>query len=161
MPDFYRSNHGVCFLYRSASLPTPFSPRAVLLHFKRYIATQEVKTRIDARPGDPPEMETVLRKNKARIPVADSLALAEYAPKTPGQAAVPTGRYSLRGLIHHKGSSPTSGHYTACARRPRAGSEEDWIFFDDRNGFRRDLSYVDNETNQSNVYMALYELGVT
>ena len=145
--------------------PPPFSPRAVLLHFKRFIVTQEVKTRIHARPDDPPEMEMVLRKNKARIPAPDSLALAEYAPKTPdgGRAAVPTGRYGLRGLVHHVGSTASSGHYTACARRPRAGSgagpvEEDWIFFDDRSGFRRDLSYVDNERNQRNMYMALYEL---
>ena len=87
-------------------------------------------------------MEMVLRKNKARIPAPDSITLARYAMKTPeGPAAVPTGRYGLRGLVHHVGSTAESGHYTACSRRPRVGSgvgpfEEDWIFFNDRNGFR-------------------------
>ena len=148
--------------------PPPRSPKAVLLHFKRFIVTQEVKTRIHARPDDPPEMEMVLRKNKARIPTLESLDLAEYAaggPSLPDRAAVPTGSYGLRGLVHHVGSTASSGHYTACARRPRAGSgaghggvEEDWIFFDDRNGSRRDMSYVDSERNQRNMYMALYEL---
>ena len=36
---------------------------------------------------------------------------------------------------------------------------EQWVFFDDRVGVKKDLEYVtSNERNQRNCYMALYEL---
>ena len=75
------------------------------------------------------------------------------------------------------------GHYTTCAKRappPEAlqGSgerqksdnaateheapsdeEEQWMFFDDRVGMKKDMGYVvDSERNQRNCYMALYAL---
>ena len=74
----------------------------------------------------------------------------------------------------------SSGHYTTCAKRtppreePQDGDggdsksdkdavtapdeEEQWMFFDDRVGMKKDVAYVtDSERNQRNCYMALYE----
>lgn len=76
-----------------------------------------------------------------------------------------SGKYHLRGVVHHVGNTASSGHYTACAKRkaqtndnaPR-DSEEQWVFFDDRVGVEKKMEYVTNsERNQENCYMALYE----
>jgi len=127
-------------------------PKAILLHFKRFIVTQK----------DNGEM--VLRKNKAKIPLRDSLSLSSFfSSKEEG----PNGLYHLCGVVHHVGNTAFSGHYTTCAKRKldeesaesSTNVEEQWVFFDDTVGERRTVNYVTgNETNQKNCYMALYEM---
>lgn len=61
------------------------------------------------------------------------------------------------------GNTAFSGHYTSCGMRANEGDAQDngeqWVFFDDRVGVKKDLEYVtSNERNQRNCYMALYEL---
>ena len=87
----------------------------------------------------------------------------------------PSGKYHLRGVVHHIGFTAFSGHYTACAKRTLKAegeggksdtttgapddNEEQWVFFDDRVGTKKSMEYVTGyERNQRNCYMALYEL---
>jgi uncharacterized UBP type Zn finger protein len=128
------------------------SPKALLLHFKRFIVTQKENA------------EMVLRKNKAKISLEDSLSISSFF--NPEQEK-PNGLYHLCGVVHHVGNTAFSGHYTTCAKRkldeqsaePSQNVEEQWVFFDDTVGERRTISYVTgNEINQKNCYMALYEL---
>jgi len=121
-------------------------PKAILLHFKRFIVTQR----------DNGEM--VLRKNKAKIPLKDSLSISSFFS---AEEEKPNGLYHLCGVVHHVGNTAFSGHYTTCAKRnlEEESVEEQWVFFDDTVGRRRTINYVTgNETNQKNCYMALYEL---
>eukprot|EP00985_Skeletonema_marinoi_P007314 scaffold3206_cov119-Skeletonema_marinoi.AAC.1 len=121
-------------------------PKAILLHFKRFIVTQR----------DNGEM--VLRKNKAKIPLKDSLSISFFFS---AEEENPNGLYHLCGVVHHVGNTAFSGHYTTCAKRnlEEESVEEQWVFFDDTVGRRRTINYVTgNETNQKNCYMALYEL---
>lgn len=66
--------------------------------------------------------------------------------------------------MHHVGNTAFSGHYTSCGKRTDTDSdvqhnEEQWVYFDDRVGVKKDFDYVaGSEKNQRNCYMALYEL---
>lgn len=150
-------------------------PKALLLHFKRFIVTQEVKAdkssgqnsdQNENKPAVPPRMEMVLRKNEAKIPLKESLSIYPFVGKKVEES--PPSIYHLRGVVHHVGSTAFSGHYTTCGKRsiceksdtsgPRE-NEEQWMFFDDRVGTKTSLNYVtDYERNQRSCYMALYEL---
>ena len=112
---------------------------------------------------------------KAKIPLEESLSINTFVGKDKGG---PPGDYHLRGVVHHIGGTASSGHYTTCAKRTlpsdRTGvdggkerssaytlkdNEEQWVFFDDRVGAKKDLEHVAGmEKNQRNCYMALYEL---
>lgn len=55
--------------YSTWSLLSMVSPKALLLHFKRFIVTQEVRAPAKTSEGKddaPPVMEMVLKKNKVR-----------------------------------------------------------------------------------------------
>merc|ERR1712032_190411 len=106
--------------------------------------------------GPAPRMEMVLRKNKAKISLEESLSISPFIGK---HEESPNGNYHLRGVVHHVGNTAFSGHYTTCAKRLpppqdiQGGSEESkksdngdaahankvalkkeeqWMFFDDR-----------------------------
>eukprot|EP00580_Thalassiosira_gravida_P008934 CAMPEP_0201643966 /NCGR_PEP_ID=MMETSP0493-20130528/29217_1 /ASSEMBLY_ACC=CAM_ASM_000838 /TAXON_ID=420259 /ORGANISM="Thalassiosira gravida, Strain GMp14c1" /LENGTH=644 /DNA_ID=CAMNT_0048118523 /DNA_START=3 /DNA_END=1937 /DNA_ORIENTATION=- len=156
-------------------------PKALLLHFKRFIVTQEMKGNVGDNSGGkgdkdapPPRMEMVLRKNKAKIPLEESLSINPFVGK---KEKKPIGKYHLRGVVHHVGSTAFSGHYTTCAKRKQLSdhgdkdgkkpddanrqqdNEDQWVFFDDRVGAKKNMDYVTgSERNQRNCYMALYEL---
>lgn len=155
-------------------------PKALLLHFKRFIVTQEMKSSPIARPNSqgkeiqaappPPRMEMVLHKNKAKIPIEESLSINSFIDK---KKECPAGKYFLRGVVHHVGSTAFKGHYTTCAKRnlkecngkadyisnSNTANKEQWVFFDDRVGTKKSTDYVTGcERNQRNCYMALYEL---
>jgi ubiquitin C-terminal hydrolase len=177
------------------------SPKALLLHFKRFIVTQEQKAgplvQHDDGTSAPPIMEMVLRKNKvnlcvyrmlliicfasysassflhlchqAKIRLEETLSISPYGGNS--NQILPR-KYHLRGVVHHIGNTAFSGHYTSCAKRilkdtqgdssdtfNAQDNEEQWVLFDDRVGTRRPADYVlENERNQRNCYMALYEL---
>ena len=186
------------------------SPKALLLHFKRFIVSQEMKSsggedsgKENNKSDSQPRMEMVLRKNKVckrgtricyvkhhyipylmmiwlytlyqvKIPLEESLSINPFVSK---DEETPPGKYHLRGVVHHVGISAFSGHYTACDKRTLKEGEEDddktksddgnspkdigeeWVFFDDRAGTKKDLGWVtSNERNQRNCYMAVYEM---
>ncbi|KAL7453474.1 hypothetical protein ACHAWC_005147 [Mediolabrus comicus] len=124
-------------------------PKALLLHFKRFIVTQKENA------------EMVLRKNKVKLPLKESLSISSFFSP---EEEKPDGLYHLCGVVHHVGNTAFSGHYTTCAKRKldeesAENVEEQWVFFDDTVGERRTINYVTgNEINQKNCYMALYEL---
>ena len=155
-------------------------PKALLLHFKRFIVTQEMKSSPIARPNSqgkenqaappPPRMEMVLHKNKAKIGIEESLSINSFIDE---KKECPAGKYFLRGVVHHVGSTAFSGHYTTCAKRnlkecngkadyisnSNTANKEQWVFFDDQVGTKKSTDYVTGcERNQRNCYMALYEL---
>eukprot|EP00984_Skeletonema_dohrnii_P016774 scaffold7511_cov72-Skeletonema_dohrnii-CCMP3373.AAC.1 len=123
-------------------------PKAILLHFKRFIVTQR----------DNGEM--VLRKNKAKILLKDSLS-SFFSSEEERRL------YHLCGVVHHVGDTASSGHYTTCAKRnlneesaeASPNVEEQWVLHDDAVGKRQTINYViGDKGNQENCYMALYEL---
>lgn len=92
---------------------------------------------------------------KAKINLEESISIPIFATVQ---------KFNLRGVVHHVGNTAFSGHYTSCSIRrttPDAqDNEEQWVYFDDRKGIKKDLDYVAKlEENQRNCYMALYELG--
>jgi len=107
--------------------------------------------------------------SQAKIPLEESLAINPFVSK---DKECPSGKYHLRGVVHHIGGTAFSGHYTACDKRTLKEEEgkksaedtsqdnkEQWVFFDDRAGSKKDLEFVTGtERNQRNCYMALYEL---
>lgn len=124
---------------------TIFRPKAILLHFKRFIVSQRENG------------EMILRKNKAKIPLKESLSISSFC----SEEDKPKGLYHLCSVVHHVGNTASSGHYTTCGKRKleEESVEEQWVFFDDTVGKRRTFNYVSgNETNQKNCYMAMYEL---
>ena len=102
-----------------------------------------------------------MEKNVAKIPVLDLLSLSNHADDEGSHVDAHDESYELRGLVRHEGDSPLLGHYTAYVKRPweanGAGQDEDWIHFNDANGRRSELIYVNGEQNQRNMYMALYQ----
>jgi uncharacterized UBP type Zn finger protein len=94
-------------------------------------------------------------KSKAKLNLEDSLSIPIFNTEA---------KYNLRGVVHHVGNTAFSGHYTSCGLRttntPDAqDNEEQWVYFDDRVGVKKDFDYVAlSEKNQRNCYMALYEL---
>ncbi len=106
----------------------------------------------------------VLRKNKAKIPLKDSLSISSFFSP---EEERPNGLYHLCGVVHHVGNTAFSGHYTTCAKRrlveesaeSSPNVEEQWVLFDDAEGERRTIDYViGDKGNKENCYMALYEL---
>ena len=182
------------------------SPNALLLHFKRFIVTQEVKAektsgqnsdQNDNKSADPPRMEMILRKNEvwqcvfspiinhpycvvhppltplfesssiqAKIPLEESLSISPFVGKKVEESP-PSIYYHLRSVVHHVGSTANSGHYITCGKRFICGEnttgpreiEEQWMIFNDREGTKTSVNHVtDDERNQRNCYMAIYEL---
>ena len=108
--------------------------------------------------------------SQAKIPLEESLSINPFVSK---DEECPAGKYHLRGVVHHIGGTAFSGHYTACDKRTLKEEEdskksvedtsqdnkEQWVFFDDRAGSKKDLEFVTGtERNRRNCYMALYEL---
>ena len=95
---------------------------------------------------------------QVKIPLEESLSINPFVSK---DEKTPPGKYHLRGVVHHVGNSALSGHYTACGKRTLKkgeNSEEQWVFFDDPVGTKKDLGWVTStERNQRNCYMAVYE----
>lgn len=70
-------------------------------------------------------------------------------------------------MVHHKGSSPDSGHYTACNLRYSMldhehilnKSHQQWVEYDDSNTKTINIDEaIKNQNNQINCYMATYVL---
>lgn len=101
---------------------------------------------------------------QAKVPLDESLSIDAFVGENEER---PSGKYHLRGVVHHVGNTAFSGHYTTCAKRALGkdggktglGNGEEWVFFDDRVGTKKSMDYVSGfERNQRNCYMALYEL---
>lgn len=163
-----------------------FSPKVLLIHFKRYIFTQEA-TSYDQLENTKDEnytgytMAPSIEKNR----VSTKLELLKKIFHTciliscgicddPFQTrinldehiSIPTiacnSKYHLRGVVHHIGNSASSGHYTSCGLRSSTDAQdlqEQWVHFNDSVTAEHDFEYVAlDENNQRNCYIAVYEL---
>ena len=125
----------------------------------------------------------VIHRSKGRVRLQESICLESFCKKKEEQkseelaeekeevlvvetAATGPSRYRAVGVVHHIGSTPHSGHYTADAVRSKdlglfddSISEEEykWVTFDDTATTYTDkASVLDKESSQRNTYMAMY-----
>jgi ubiquitin C-terminal hydrolase len=135
-------------------------PRALLLHFKRFI--------VDVSPD---YTSVTYRKNQSPVAFGDHLSLLDQdkavlseflAPdcETPAMKSFqqPQG-YSIRSVVNHIGSSASCGHYTADAYRLVDGDDKkrEWMRFNDC--FVSNISSKQAvEESLQTAYMVAYEL---
>jgi Ubiquitin carboxyl-terminal hydrolase len=138
------------------SMTTFCSPRALLLHLKRFIVEQ--------RKCDDGSVDIAMRKNKAQVGLSKSIALDNFRGNVHSWKNVEESRYSLRSLVYHVGDRASSGHYTAHAIRSRScddGSDRpwEWVSFDDSKTETVDFERLTSSPfEQRNAYMLLYML---
>lgn len=137
----------------------------------------------------PPQIEYVFKKNKAPVEVPMSLSLEAYyqhssqskdsqrLPLLSAAASMePTKKYNLQSIVHHIGSTASSGHYTAdairevnCKTQDETGTdivqkdcddanpEKIWVSFDDGITSETTIEKIlSNQFKQSTAYMLLY-----
>ena len=133
-----------------------FSPKALLLHLKRFV----------------PGVNIPFRKNKDPITLSESLSLDAFLSENTvdEKKNLPSHKeqqYSLKSLVHHIGPTASSGHYTADAARTRPATpeeadkkaHEEWVSFDDSRATVTKLSdIVASEPKKKTAYMLLYTL---
>jgi ubiquitin C-terminal hydrolase len=128
-------------------------PKLLVLHLKRFIVVERAispassEKDVENYPPNctsatltiPPQVEYILRKNKAPIAIPSSLSLGSYMTSADGQRsrenapphdsdsadvsifqannAFQESNFELQSIVHHIGSRASSGHYTADAVR--------------------------------------------
>lgn len=122
-------------------------PKAIILHFKRFIVKKTEK-------GD-----MIFQKQKANIDLTEELSFSSFCSEEEKHKS--KSLYHLCSVVHHVGNEPSSGHYTTCAKRilEEESDDERWVFFDDSEGKMKTIDYVTgDENNQMNCYLALYKI---
>lgn len=129
-------------------------PKAILLHLKRFIPTENEN-------GD-----FVLEKNRVKLPLTETLSVSSshfsLGNNNDDEEEL---HYQLRGVVNHHGKKADNGHYSACCKRT-VENQERWVFFDDSVGKIRSRTYntstygtcPDEVNNHRDSYLALYEL---
>ena len=111
---------------------------------------------------------TIIR-SKVRVCLQETVSLEPFMLKDDesGDSTSKSHSFDAVGVIHHIGSTPHSGHYTADAVRnkdlglfddSRLGEgEKKWVTFDDTaTTFTDKATVLEGETSQRNTYMAMY-----
>jgi len=103
------------------------------------------------------------RKIESKVTMEESINIQ---PHLVGSESSLSSRYKLRGVLHHTGTTSTSGHYVTYSKRMidddegLGGTREQWFEFDDKVGREKSVDYVvgkeDNDMKK-NCYLALYE----
>jgi len=130
-------------------------PRALLLHFKRFI--------VDVSPD---YSSVTYRKNQSPVTFDECLTLDENTGVLTEffatdcslpEANVNSRVYSIRSVVNHIGSSASCGHYTADANRLRPDGTRKWMRFND--SFVSDISAKEAVADSKRTaYMVMYEL---
>ena len=103
------------------------------------------------------------RKIESKVTMEESINIQPHLVGT--ESSDLSSRYKLRGVLHHTGTTPTSGHYITFSERVSdstegPGTREQWFEFDDKVGREKSVDYVvgkeDNDMKK-NCYLALYE----
>ena len=143
-------------------------PKALILQLKRFVVREKVRitrsyirkneeneeNKAEAEHQSPPPVEMIISKNKDPVVVPESFDLGTYLPQQKEGA----GKYKLSGIVHHHGSTPSSGHYTADAVR-LDGEDTAWVSFDDGNAYPANINKVlKSPHSQRTAYMLLYTL---
>jgi ubiquitin C-terminal hydrolase len=164
-------------------------PRLLVLHLKRFIVVEReispVSSEIDvenhppnspsATSTIPPQVEYILRKNKAPVAIPASLSLDSYIKPANSQSsqqnersqdsdsddmstfheqnALRESNFELQSIVHHIGSRASSGHYTADAVRtevPKGNNETEMSVSEvTSNDFW--VSFDDSITNETSL----------
>jgi ubiquitin C-terminal hydrolase len=124
----------------SASFFLISRPKVLLLHLKRF--------------------DNTLGKNTLRVFFPATL-IKEAIPAEDNESKLPSSDYSLMSVIHHIGSSPGSGHYTADALRSVGDgmdeTERVWINFNDTNAtYQKTRKITEDSVRQQTAYLLLY-----
>ena len=122
-------------------------PKTILLHFKRFIVTQQDNG------------EFVTRKNKANIPLKETLSLSSFLSsenESHPENESPNGLYHLRGIVHHHGDDIDRGHYTATTMRNDQNDEDNWVLSDDSVCKTQTVEELNDEPKQKQCYLVAY-----
>ena len=142
-------------------------PKALILQLKRFVIKEKPRVirptirtpeRCDENSAETevesPPVEMIISKNKDQVVIPESFDLGTYTPQQRGEC----GEYKLSGIVHHHGSTPSSGHYTADAVRGD-GDEKQWVSFDDGTAYPANISkLLKSPHNQRTAYLLLYTL---
>ena len=149
------------------TLTVTSQPKALILQLKRFMVKEKPRI-IRSSIGIPekseenkedaevevPVVEMIISKNKDQVVVTESFDLGRYIP----QQREPYGKYKLSGIVHHHGSTPSSGHYTADAVRGD-GDEKQWVSFDDGTAYPANINKIlKSPHSQRTAYLLLYTM---
>lgn len=108
-------------------------------------------------------------RSKVRVCLQEKVSLAPFMVKDDkaDDSTPKSHSFDAVGVVHHIGSTPHSGHYTADAVRNRdlglfddsqlGEGEKKWVIFDDTaTTFTDKITVLEGETSQRNTYMAMY-----
>jgi len=141
-------------------------PRALLLHFKRFIVDVSPDyTSISYRKNQSPfTFEKTLPLSAESGVLGDFLAPSVTVPKridqhhsaTLSESSSKRSSYSIRSLVNHMGSSAGCGHYAADANKLYSDGTRNWTRFNDARVSRISEKNAISDSSR-NVYMAMYE----
>jgi len=114
-------------------------------------------------------MPAIIR-SKVRVCLQEKVSLEPFMLKddeTDDPSTSKSHSFDAVGVVHHIGSTPHSGHYTADAVRNRGlglfdfsrlgEGEKKWVTFDDTaTTFTDKITVLEGEASQKNTYMAMY-----
>jgi ubiquitin carboxyl-terminal hydrolase 10 len=133
-------------------------PKSLILQLKRF-SVQETPRKIRSSEKMSRDQEGLselrISKNRDPIKLSRHLDLTTYCTS---QDDIEPLQYRLVGIVHHHGSTPSSGHYTADVLRSD-GQAKEWISFDD--GVSHPIALEDLVNicdHQRTAYMLLYKL---
>lgn len=108
-------------------------------------------------------------RSKVRVCLQEKVSLEPFMLKDDkaDDSTPKSHSFDAVGVVHHIGSTPHSGHYTADAVRNRdfglfddsrlGEGEKKWVTFDDTStSFTDKITVLEGETSQRNTYMAMY-----
>jgi ubiquitin C-terminal hydrolase len=147
-------------------------PRALLLHFKRFIvdyspdfrsatyrknhATVQFDERLKIR-GEESVMEDFL-SSEVTLPESflETSTASFYQPQ-PTPSAVGQYEYRVRGIVNHHGASASCGHYNADAHKLYLDGQREWTRFNDSTVSIITPKQALNDSSRT-AYMVVYEL---
>lgn len=122
-----------------------------------------------APPAAPAFVMPTIIRSKVRVCLQEKVSLEPFMLKDdePGDSTSKSHTFDAVGIVHHIGSTPHSGHYTADAVRNRdlglfddsrlREGEKKWVTFDDTaTTFTDKTTVLEGETSQRNTYMAMF-----
>ena len=129
---------------------------------KRSIRPQpdEKKPDDDKDNESPAPVEMIIQKNKDPVVIPETFDLNDYLYPAGDSThpALPPTKYNLKAVVHHHGTTPFSGHYTADAVRVDEKSAE-WVSFDDGQAELANIQkLLKSPFNQASAYLLLYTL---
>lgn len=104
-----------------------------------------------------PRAEMTIQKIKAPVIINESVSLSQYVAKPDGDAIEIDANYGICSIIHHLGSTASSGHYTADAVRATDDTGTKWVHFDDGVATATNKErLLKSDRNQRTAYLLLY-----